>query len=177
MRSYRIDTDRLVNQLVPHYMGGRKLILFLQSCLQPLKTIAEEWKEWADDKRIEAGMTSQIIMLEYFLNRKYKKYFADKSQRIAVSDGTVNGVPIYWESNSGVGLDKLALYNESENKESASKPFRWKDEKSADSAVSFVVSCPIVDTTQITESELTAMISYWVNKYRVAGKKFIVTYK
>lgn len=28
MRSYRINTDRIVNQLVPHYLGGRKLILF-----------------------------------------------------------------------------------------------------------------------------------------------------
>lgn len=177
MRSYKIDTDRLVNQLVPHYMGGRKLILFLQSCLQPLKSIAEEWKEWADDKRIEAGMTSQIIMLEYFLNRKYKKYFADKAQRIVVSDGTVNGVPIYWEGSGSIGLDELVLYNESESKESSSKPFKWKDEKSASSEVSFIVNCPSVDTTQITKSELTAMISYWVNKYRIAGKKFIVTYK
>lgn len=37
MRSYKIDTDKMVNQLVPHYLGGRRLVLFLQSLLAPLK--------------------------------------------------------------------------------------------------------------------------------------------
>ena len=67
MRSYRINTDRMVNQLVPHYLGGRKLILFLQALLQPLNSLNVKWKEWADEKRIEAAMTSQVIMMEYFL--------------------------------------------------------------------------------------------------------------
>ena len=70
MRNYRINTDRLVNQLVPHYLGGRKLILFLQAILQPLNSLNIKWKEWADEKRIEAAMTSQVIMMEYFLNHK-----------------------------------------------------------------------------------------------------------
>ena len=42
MRNYRINTDRLVNQLVPHYLGGRKLILFLQAILQPLNSYKME---------------------------------------------------------------------------------------------------------------------------------------
>ena len=74
MRSYRINTDRMVNQLVPHYLGGRKLILFLQAILQPLNSLNVKWKEWADEKRIEAAMTSQVIMMEYFLNHKFRKY-------------------------------------------------------------------------------------------------------
>ena len=46
MRSYRINMDRLVNQLVPHYLGGRKLILFLQSILQPLNSLNIGWVTW-----------------------------------------------------------------------------------------------------------------------------------
>ena len=97
MRSYRINTDRIVNQLVPHYLGGRKLILFLQAILQPLNSLNIKWKEWADEKRIEAAMTSQVIMMEYFLNHKFRKYFLDTSEHIVISDGAINGVPIYWE--------------------------------------------------------------------------------
>ena len=97
MRSYRINTDRMVNQLVPHYLGGRKLILFLQAILQPLNSLNVKWKEWADEKRIEAAMTSQVIMMEYFLNHKFRKYFLDTSEHIVISDGAINGVPIYWK--------------------------------------------------------------------------------
>lgn len=66
MRSYKIDTDKMVNQLVPHYLGGRRLVLFLQSLLAPLKSLGAIWEDWATNKRIEAAMTSQVIMLEYF---------------------------------------------------------------------------------------------------------------
>ena len=65
MRSYRINTDRLVNQLVPHYLGGRKLILFLQAILQPLNSLNIKWKEWADEKRIEV-FVDRIESSDYY---------------------------------------------------------------------------------------------------------------
>lgn len=175
MRSYRVDTDGLANKLIPHYLGGRRLVLYVQSLLKPLDTLNKTWKEWADEKRIEAAMTSQVIMLEYYLNRKYKKYLTDKSKHIIISDGEVNGVPMYWESSDSTGVDTLTIYQESEGKES-SKAFRWKDEKMAESDCSFLVCVPSIDEQRISKDELSAMISYHVSKYRIAGKKFKVIY-
>lgn len=172
MRSYKINTDRLANRLLPHYLGGRRLVLFVQSLLHPLGTLNKTWKEWADEKRIEAAMTSQIIMLEYYLNRKYKKYLNDSSKRIIISDGDVGGVPLYWES---AGVDAWTIYQESEGKNS-SQALRWKDEKLAECDVSFLVCVPSIDTTKISQDELSAMISYHVNKYAIAGKKHKVIY-
>lgn len=60
---YFINFDKTVNQFVPHYLGGRKLILFLQSILVPLQQLNKEFSEWAKEKRIEASMTSQIFKL------------------------------------------------------------------------------------------------------------------
>lgn len=174
MRSYKIDTDRMVNQLVPHYLGGRKLVLYLQSLLTPLKSLGTVWEEWATNKRIEAAMTSQVIMLEYFLNRKFNTYLLDPSQRIVISDGSTPGVPLYWEKASSHKSD-MVLYAKNENA-SKKQALRWKDEKTATTDYSFVVSCPSVNTKKISEAELTAMISYYVDLYRIAGKKFIVKY-
>ena len=70
-----INFDKLVNQLTPHYLGGRKYVLWLQSLCHPLKSLNDAFKEWAVEKRIEASMTSQTIMLEWFLNHKFNKYF------------------------------------------------------------------------------------------------------
>ena len=33
---YKLPIDRSVNRLVPHYLSGRRFILFVQSCLYPL---------------------------------------------------------------------------------------------------------------------------------------------
>ena len=177
MRSYRINMDRLVNQLVPHYLGGRKLILFLQSILQPLNSLNIGWVTWADEKRIEAAMTSQVIMMEYFLNRKFGKYFLNTSERIVISDGVVNGVPIYWEA-SNEDMNQFPLYKEGESEIEGhpSVPLRWKDEKTPTGDVSFVVSCPTINTKIVSQEEFTAMISFYIDRYRIAGKNLKVLY-
>lgn len=177
MRSYRINTDKLVNQLVPHYLGGRKLILFLQSCLQPLNSLNNKWKEWADERRIEAAMTSQVIMLEFYLNHKFGKYLQDTTKRIVVSDGSVNGIPIFWSNNETYNSN-LALYYENESVEKDSlTAFHFQNERQANSEVSFCVCCPSINTRMISEQELTAMITFQIQKYCIAGKKFNVIYE
>lgn len=173
MRSHKINVDRLVNQLVPHYLGGRRLILFLQSCLKPLQTANDRWVEWVQEKKVEASLTSQVILMEYYLNKKFKKYFKDKDKRIIISDGTVPGVPIYFQS-AGENISKFVLYNEDEN--GKKQPFQWQNEKSSSNDVSFIVFCPYVNTNIITEKELSGMISYVIDKYKVAGKSYRIEF-
>lgn len=173
MRSHKINVDRLVNQLVPHYLGGRRLILFLQSCLKPLQTANDRWVEWVQEKKVEASLTSQVILMEYYLNKKFKKYFKDQDKCIIISDGTVSGVPIYFQS-AGENIFKFVLYNENEN--GKKQPFQWQNEKSSSNDVSFIVFCPYVNTSIITEKELTGMISYVIDKYKVAGKSYRIEF-
>lgn len=173
MRSHKINVDRLVNQLVPHYLGGRRLILFLQSCLKPLQTANDRWVEWVQEKKVEASLTSQVILMEYYLNKKFKKYFKDKDKCIIISDGTVPGVPIYFQS-AGENISKFVLYNENEN--GKKQPFQWQNEKSSSNDVSFIVFCPYVNTNIITEKELSGMISYVIDKYKVAGKSYRIEF-
>lgn len=172
MRSYRIHTDRLVNQLLPHYLGGRKLVLYLQSLLSPLNSLNLRWKKWADDKRIEAAMTSQVIMLEYFLNRKYQGYLLNPLQRIFISEGKHMGVALFHQYTQS--KDTLVLYqaNETPADEQSMQPLSWENEGVKTYDVSFVVHCPFVNPQLISSNELTAMIAYDVNRYRIAGKKF-----
>lgn len=173
MRSHKINVDRLVNQLVPHYLGGRRLILFLQSCLKPLQTANDRWVEWVQEKKVEASLTSQVILMEYYLNKKFKKYFKDQDKRIIISDGTVSGVPIYFQS-AGENISKFVLYNEDEN--GKKQPFQWQNEKSSSNDVSFIVFCPYVNTNIVTEKELSGMISYVIDKYKVAGKSYRIEF-
>lgn len=173
MRSHKINVDRLVNQLVPHYLGGRRLILFLQSCLKPLQTANDRWVEWVQEKKVEASLTSQVILMEYYLNKKFKKYFKDQDKHIIISDGTVPGVPIYFQS-AGENISKFVLYNEDEN--GKKQPFQWQNEKSSSNDVSFIVFCPYVNTNIITEKELSGMISYVIDKYKVAGKSYRIEF-
>ena len=71
---YKLPVDRLVNSLMPHYLSGRRFILFVQSCLYPLQSLNERFRAFARERHIEARMTSQVIYFEWFLNHRFGKY-------------------------------------------------------------------------------------------------------
>lgn len=102
---YSINFDKTINQLTPHYIGGRKLILLMQALVSPLQILNNDFSEYAVEKRIEASMTSQILPFTWFLNRKFKKYFLQKSGRITITNLATLGVPLYNESADIVQAD------------------------------------------------------------------------
>ena len=99
MKRYKLPTDRLVNQLVPHFLSGRNYILFIQSLVYPLKTLNTTFMAYATEKHIEARMTSQIIYFEWYLNYKFKKYLTTADERIFIQESSPIGIDIYHEDS------------------------------------------------------------------------------
>lgn len=175
MRNYHIDFDRLVNELVPYYMGGRKFILLIQSLVKPLHSLNDKFVSWSYEKKIEANMTSQTIMMEWFLNDKLGKYLKDSSQRIFVLDSVNNsGVLLYWQNSTTT--DRFTLYNSGETESTTypNKPLKYEYERSGVASYSFFISSPPIDITKISVAEYKSMIKYWVEKYRISGKTFTI---
>lgn len=171
---YRLPTDRLINQLVPHYLSGRKFILFLQSLVWPLQTLNNRFVPFAKEKRIEAAMTSQTFYFEWFLNRKFSRYLSDPTQRIRIMDSTPVGVDLYFE-----GADHnrpFTVWFEREqilDVQGDEKPRRMylTDEQRAVGKVSFMVCVPSIE---ISLHEFVNMLSHTVNTYRLAGKTYLI---
>ena len=170
---YRINFDKTINQLVPHYMGGRKLILFLQSLMRPLQQLNDMFVDFARETHIEISMTSQPIMLEWYLNRKLKKYFLNGGQ-IVIINGESTGVPIYYENADITQTDHMVLYEQSEGKKGT--VLRHHSENTAGSSHSFVVSSPAINTRLITQENYIAMLSFYIDKYRLSGKTYIIKF-
>ncbi len=171
---YILPTDRIVNQLTPHYLTGRKYILFLQSLLYPLFTLNEKFVAFAWEKHIEARMTSQIMYFEWFLNHRFGKYLANKSESICISESTSVGVDIYHENaQNGKPFtvwfenEQLAAINPIEKP----KEFYYLTEEKTINKVSFMVCVPKIN---ISEQEFVYMLSYVVNTYKIAGKTYLI---
>lgn len=171
---YSINFDKLINRYVPYYMGGRKLILYLQAIMKPLQDVNDEFAEYAKETRIEASMTSQIFKFEWFLNRKFKKYFANNAHRISIKNSEHLGVPIYYGNASIPLADHMVMYYNSEDTDTVR--LYHQDEKTEESQVSFVVSSPVVDTSLITEKQYEVMLRYYIDKYKIFGKTYIIKY-
>lgn len=171
---YRLPTDRLINQLVPHYLSGRKYILFLQSLVWPLKTLNDRFVVFAKEKRIEAAMTSQVFYFEWYLNRKFGKYLADPAQKIVIKESSPIGVDIYFE-NADYSKpftvwfegEQILTSNEAENP----RLMHLLSEEKAVNKASFIVCVPQIN---ITEHEFVNMLSHTVNTYKIAGKTYLI---
>lgn len=171
---YVLPTDKLINCLVPHYLTGRKYILFLQSLVWPLKTLNERFLVMAREKHIQARMTSQVIYLEWYLNYKFARYLADSRDRIFIRDSQSIGTDLYHEGASD--SRPFTLWYEGEeitalNKEEQPRPFYLYAEEKLINRVSFMVCVPPIG---IEVREFVYMLSFVVNTYRIAGKTYLI---
>ena len=171
---YRLPIDRLINQIVPHYLPGRRFILFLQSLVYPLQTLNDRFVLFARSKQIEARMTSQVLYFEWYLNHKFGQYLADPAERIFISESVPIGVPLY---NQGASYSKpFTLWYEAEqvaatNDDERPQVMYLTAEEKAINKVSFMVCVPEIS---IPEHEFVYMLSHVVNTYKVAGKTFLI---
>lgn len=170
---YSINFDKTINQLTPHYIGGRKLILLMQALASPLRSLNQDFAEYAAEKRIETSMTSQILPFTWFLNRKFKKYFQSQAERITITNMTTLGVPIYNENADIIQTENLSLYTEKEGKGNA---FYYQNERTDTNTYSFIVHSPAIDTTLISKDSYLSMLTYWIERYRLAGKTYKIVF-
>ncbi len=170
---YSINFDKTINQLTPHYIGGRKLILLMQALVSPLKSLNQDFAEYATEERIEASMTSQILPFTWFLNRKFKKYFQSQAERITITNMATLGVPIYNENADITQTENLSLYTEKEGKGNA---FYYQNERTDTNTCSFIVHSPAIDTTLISKQSYLSMLTYWIERYRLAGKTYKIVF-
>ena len=171
---YRLPIDRLVNQLMPHYLSGRRFILFVQSALYPLQSLNERFRVFARERHIEARMTSQVIYFEWYLNYRFGQYLQDGRDRIFLRESESVGVDLYHEHAEyrrpctiWYNGEEITATDESEQP----RPFYRLVEEKTIGRVSFMVCVPPVT---IPAQELVYMLSFAVNRYRIAGKTYLI---
>lgn len=169
-----MPTDRLVNQLVPHYLPGRKYILFIQSLVYPLKTLNDRFVSFAGEKQIEASMTSQVMYFEWYLNHKFKKYLRDKRGNILITESGTAGVDIYHEGAQYCRPFTL-WYNTEQpgtaKSEEQPRPLYHTSEEKAVNKAGFIICVPEITAP---EKEFACMLSHVVNTYKPAGKSYLI---
>ena len=129
---------------------------------------------FAREKHIEARMTSQVIYFEWYMNHLFARYFTDPKQRIVLSDTTSLGVDLYHEEAEDAlpytvwyQGEQIAVNDPAEGP----RPMYLNGEDKAINQVSFVINVPSVT---ISQREMVSMLSYVVEKYRTAGKTYLI---
>lgn len=172
---YNLSTNKLVNMLVPHFLRGRKHVLWIQSITSPLQTLNDKFTSYAKEKKLDAAMTSQVMWFEWYLNHKFSSFFIDPKDNIVIEGSSDVGVPLYHEN--ATPSQPFVIWGEDEDysvvTDMGEKPkaLYFQTSITRNKTCSFNVLVPKVT---IEPEKFMPMISAIINTYRLAGKTYKV---
>ena len=82
---YKIDNAKLICRLLPFFVRGRKMILFLEAAASPLVSLHNKFLSWAYETIVDVHATFQEQLFVWYLNHKFRKHFIDDNDSFYVS--------------------------------------------------------------------------------------------
>jgi hypothetical protein len=149
---WQFNLNRVIYLIIPRILIRRRFLAWLKVSLSYLFMILDGLRQFRDKTLREAKMTPQIAYLEHFLNDRY-----GTGSQIFISEGYLLG-PWCWYGGPPAG--EVDFY--------AVEPDNYCYSDNVVSEIDFVVNIPrsVEDQTQ----QIAAM----VQKYKLAGKSFII---
>ena len=162
-----IDWYRFGRLLVPPFLRKIKHIVWIYSLLKPIEDLSLEFRVFRENSIYRVTHNGQVFSLENILNDQYDK----SSRRIFITDS--------------LDLDASYVYPESDNKiviinsEASDEVLRIYSEASIRAAkYDFIVNIPIdlKPSSATSEKNLTTQISGSIDIYKLASKKYKITW-
>lgn len=173
MRDYSLDVTKLANRLIPHFVRKPVMKAFVHALLAPLGTVNRAFLEFVAEKRVEANMNSQTMLLEHYLNRTFGGYFRSPSDRIEIIHSTSSGLPVYLELEEGV-IDPV-VYNAREAFQADQiHALEFTAERAGSLPYNFRVSVPA--HFEERRDVLGRLVSL-IEKYKIGGFGYDIVYR
>jgi hypothetical protein len=149
---WQFNLNRTVKLQVPPGKRYAKRLAWLTVSISYLMMILESLRKFRDQSIKEAKMTPQINYLEHYLNERY-----GTGTQIWIGDGYLLG-PWCWYGGPPAGQVDFFMV----------EPYNYCYSDNVVTTIDFVVNIPISLSTQ------TQQIAAIVQKYKLAGKSFII---
>lgn len=87
---YKIDNPTVIGRLLPFFVRGKGVTLFLEAIASPLAYVHNRFMSWAEEKLYETRVTSQKQVLLWYLTYKFRQYFINKDEKFAIAIASRN---------------------------------------------------------------------------------------
>lgn len=177
---YNITNNKIICEVLPFYVRGRKIITLLEASIYPIISIHDKFKKWALEKLIEASVTSQPTVLIWYLNHVFRNKFKseDNSFQI-VTDATENGATIWYLEEQILHTGSTPWMPDSES-DTGSAHYtnlvtKDLDEESDAKQADIIIFAPkIKESSSYTNEMYIGDIRYYIDKYITV---FNITYE
>lgn len=170
----RVDNAKLVGRILPFYLRGRRIALFILACLSPLVSCHKRFMSWALENWIAVHITCQKKSIIWYLNYKFKQYYANPNDSFHIEFGIIGKHnllfrnvdyhqilewtgPIYFNEESNQ-IDEMVIYG--------------KDEVVERTGVAYITVPRAVYTNSFSEQRYFNEINNVLHKYMINFRKY-----
>lgn len=158
---YNVDLNRVVRQFLPVRKKQPVMLAFVYSLIYPITELYERFLVFRETIIFKARYNSQIMYIEHLLN----SYFNEGGTSIYIQDGVI--IDEFYLFKNSEPNDAEYIYKVSEG---GTDRYLYLDSEYG-SIVDFIVNVPSAITYD------TNLMKAWINRYKMAGKKYsIVNY-
>jgi hypothetical protein len=159
---FNINWDKTIKLLLPVHLRRQRTLAFLKALSRPLKNLYNGFINYRRQTLRTVSHTGQVMYLEQLLNDLYSP--SHRGIEIVDSDDDRFPAMLY---NAAEGQLPVYVYNKLEEEE---EPYYLRNIAEYYNLIDFIVRVP----NGLSVSP--AIIRNWVNRYRQAGKRFILQY-
>lgn len=176
---YKINLQATIGKILPYYARGRKMSLFLEAICHPIEMLHNAWIKWAEEKIVEASVTSQALPLAWFLKYKLSSHFINEGDEFVVNNGIETPTNFIFTENEYFLSDEYSkhIYNEEENYDNLTMTI-WSPEEILDDNINFTILAPeIKETSTYGTDEYMHDITKLTNQYNTSFKTYKIIIK
>jgi hypothetical protein len=177
---YELAISKTVSRLIPSFLREPKFFHWMSALSFPLVYVNNQFKSFAETKKVEAAMSSQTMLLEGYLNDSFYSYFPNPEvDQIEIVHGVEAARASFSSaeippSNPPFSTGHMVLLNNGETSPNGTSPAIFFDyENEEELPEDFRLILPISLTGDVRfEREVTAML----NKYIIDTKTYDIVY-
>jgi len=174
---YKISNSKIISRLLPFYMRGRKMYLFLEAVASPLINLHKSFLEWAYDMILRTKITSQTDVLIWYLNYKFNSHFYSANDSFAIDQ------EIEIENLMAFNYREIAFFkmvgvkifdnDEVEDEHDISKPTRDFSKRNQTNVITIHAPKLKVDASY-SEEQYAAEIMAIIDYYKTSFRKYVI---
>lgn len=170
-----IDNGKLLGRLLPFWLRGKRIALFLLAILNPVVSLHNKFKAWALEHYIVAHITTQRQSIEWYLNYKLKSHFAEPMKHFEVICGIGKPENIIFRGNDLHNIEAYTapnFYGEEEGKDSHEMIVYYKDEVIEATGVATIYAPKIIETINYDMEDYIKDIHSFLDRFMTNFRKY-----
>lgn len=172
---YRIDNSVQIGRLLPFYARGWRISRLLVAIAHPIETLHQAWLSWAEERIIEASITSQPMSLAWYLTHKLKAHFINHNDSFVITNGLSGPENIVYTEGEYFEADENSKYVYCQSESAPLTMIIRRPQEVMEPNTNYTIYPPDIEETNVyNNTDYRVEIMRLTKRYATSFRKIII---